>query len=1659
MYNSPVTPVHSKHKQVEQQRSYLQEQDDEDNELLAINDATRVISDLPTQIELEDLLDQNKKLLQLWKSSQSHNKEIQLQLNDTHGRLRSSQWERGARERLEKGLEQSTGHPNSMVQHMQHEFTYILSPREVVHLYLVDHERLSLVCCGRENNYSEVKQLAEVPLDANSNVVKSYLSGAVIWSSNSDIHPTARAISEHDVEAMAAVIVWVPLKAEDGIDCCGVAKVMYSNLPNNVVVESSNITDLGKVGRLCQIIGGLCHRHYHLWASQQALTVKEQHLQTERLDMVNFLRHDWCQLDGMFELKRQLKEAVATSTTGATTDNITAAAAMANVPERIATMVEGHLMKLLGKNEFIGLYLPPEEELSNMAGLRLVHVTRQNNMTHSYTRGRDYLNHEEILAIVRYVGSTETVWNSSSSPQPVSAPYVSSSVNNVLAKGSLLCIPIVGSKCVGVLCVWRPVTSELKNAAPQAAAITPTSTTTMDELDEHTAKTYCKHLADLIEVDLLHCRSDFLKDEQARRSVSTSDILSEQLSQRLSIFSSKHIFFHQVSAGLKQLIGTEAAYLFVLDTLTANNNDNNDNNNNNNEMWTVSCASQASEQIITLTSNDLSNTVMGEVVRTEKAVVLDAMQCRDDSRCTNIDGVPVHNLLCVPLYVQHNQPEKNTTTWHAVQSRRLGGLIVFLNKTVLSGVVNFVAQDLVVANQASRVVAPLVQAWLHNSKADAREEMIDCENMLNQDKLSDVITGSLQLMRTAQSTIVFVSAATTACFAVFGSSCSIELLLELNDGVESNEGKDSSGSNSLIKFLLSEKLGGGELEQKNTTTEDERNVRDTVRYGRCNVSDPSIAVCFRIEASGGSTEGDDDEENDEDITCVLKIVCANKSKHDFNTREETFLQQLSLTCQTTTTIWMQNIVADSEERNNDGHDKKHQPHLLHPELMEEFNQLSSCNALEDLCVAVNQLSTIIPGRVALLLPEPKQPDTFWSAIPSSASNHGYNHNKHERVHVRISKDNHPHGIIGSVIESRTDMFVSDVRSHRDFRSESDSHEKISMEKIPDSYSVIPMLDQNGSVNSVLQIFPTKRKKTKTNKPNKNTRNKFARADKQLWKTIATFIHTHVDRVKKYQERKDKLAQLQRQNEQLNKKSQYNQKLVVQCTQAMHRAQNNSYSDRSSTVLFNLQRDLCQAFDFVCVALFVQLDSEKDEIKTALKTDSRQTENNNYMYSVPSTSIALRGLFGNGNNSVSEIKVVESVHEVRVLLDDIPHVSDLPASFVPNSKVVVCIHSKIVGGTSMFVAVVDQNIVTEDLLSNVNMLCTPAINAACSTVVAMDTKMKLEETERKLKIMENKCQTRNSLHNAMLACKSTSSLRELVVIGKQEAAHLFDIEAADFFVLDNERNMFWTLDTAKDGGIDQREIAAGEGGVLGSLSLALVEQGAQKEQNEKGELFNTTRSENSNAMHKLVCFTSNVRSVLARDECPSQINAPLSVLMVPITTVEGHLLGAIELTNRRGGTFTPEDQEIAIKFTDQLGHTMESYQMLMETTKKTEQATQIIEKQQLEVIDLKHQLTQISLQFHASSSVLSSLSYLRIAQPQVLPAATRATKVTVVAVTMVVAAAVAVAVAIHQFLLFRHWYNFVVHSVPVSKIYLLQLRLIFLLSTHRMTLALNTVAKA
>ena len=1584
-------------------RSYLSE-DDEGNELsdIAINDATRVLSELPTQDELEGLLDQNKKLLELWKSSQAQNKELQLQLNDTTNRLRTSQWERGAKERLEIGLSQSTKNLESMVSHIQREFTYILGPRDVVHIYLFDEERQSLVCCLDDTNNktgSNSRQINELLLDSGTNVVKSYVSGAVIWSYNNNcmtsngddisqsyssdsnvvgLSTKIHDVLENDVEAMAASIVWIPLQSDANSKCCGVAKIMYSNIPKNVVVGSYSMNDLGRVGQLCQVIGGLCYRHYNLWGSQNSLQLKEEKLESERIEMVNFLRYNWNQLNGMFKLKRELKDLVATNDE--------------NMLENISTRVEEHLMALLGKGEYIGLYLPPsdDKDASNMANLNLVHVARQKNVSHSYAKGRDYLNSEELIAIVRYVGATETAWNSSTQPLP-------STSSSSITTGSILCVPLIGLKCLGVVCVWRPFDKDKPN-----------STRVIDELDEHITKTYCNHLASLIENDLLNYHSDLLRKEQAKRSILTCEIISKEFSERLSIFLTKKTFFHQVSAGLKSLVNADAAYLFVSDDLEEKHRKNG-NGGNTNELWTISCASQASGELLKLTSQDLSNTVMGEVMHTGKAVTQDEQQCRDDIRCKHIDGVHVRNILCVPLFVHHSRQENDSSTLHAVPSTFLGGVIVFLNKTVNSSILNFVEQDITIAKQASSVIAPLLQAWAHTSKTEDREELILSENHKFQNRISDVTIGSLQLMRAAQSCLIFVSAATTACFAIFGSSCSIELLVESNEIDEKDVTNSFSSSsefsasssrknfNSIAKWRLSEKLGGGELERTKLTAEDKKCFRETVRYGRCDVNDPSITVYLKIKGVGRhlkknlSSDNDDNSELEDDIDpdeindeiknvgCVLKIVCTDKLHEDFNSSEETFLQQLEQTCLTTSKGWIQSVASGNANESAEVNKRKRERRDCEMSNSEQmiatisaFHQISACNTPEALCVAVqNDLSATIPGNAALLLHEPTRPDVLWSAVrsvpqtgSSKMSLENQSHDNHERIHIQISRDNRPHGIIGSVMESGTEIFVPDVKKHRDFQADSDSHNKLSPENMTNSYSVIPMMGKNGAVQSVLQVYPSRGKMTSK----KKKRNKFSKAEKHLWKSISKFIHNHVERLNTDKKKEDKLAELTIENDILNKKMQRDHKLLSRCTQAMHRAQSLNYDNDSSSVIFNVQRDLCQAFDFVCSAVFVQLDIDKNEIRTALKSESQQAESNIYMYKVPITSAAVRSLF-ESEDSLGEVKVVNKLNDICTLLDEIPQIS-----VIPNSKVILCIKSKVIGGTAVFVAVVNQDVVTEDLLSSVKMLCVPVVNAACSTVVTIDMNAKIEETNRNLNIIQRKCRNRNLIHSAMLACKRESSLSNLIIAAKKEAKRLLEVEAVDIFVADVERNVFWTLDTTTNGGIDHREVIIGEGGILGSLNFSLNKKshGSSK----------SNGSESGAELHKQVCLISNVRSTLARNECPSHIVEPLSVLMIPITTVDGDLLGAIELTNRKNGHFSHEDQETATKFADHLGYDIKMHQICIKNAKKDKINENKIEEQKLETIDLKNQLNQVNVQYHASSSFSSSLSYIRVAQPSV-----------------------------------------------------------------------------
>ena len=78
----------------------------------AVIDATNVLSNLPTQAELNGLLDQNKQLLHLWKSLQVESNQMKINLDDTTKRLQLSRWERGTRERMENILKESSRNPN-----------------------------------------------------------------------------------------------------------------------------------------------------------------------------------------------------------------------------------------------------------------------------------------------------------------------------------------------------------------------------------------------------------------------------------------------------------------------------------------------------------------------------------------------------------------------------------------------------------------------------------------------------------------------------------------------------------------------------------------------------------------------------------------------------------------------------------------------------------------------------------------------------------------------------------------------------------------------------------------------------------------------------------------------------------------------------------------------------------------------------------------------------------------------------------------------------------------------------------------------------------------------------------------------------------------------------------------------------------------------------------------------------------------------------------------------------------------------------------------------------------------------------------------------------------------------------------------------------------
>ena len=1573
----------------------------------AVIDATRVLSDLPTQQELNGLLEQNKKLLEMWKTSQNQQAMLRVEKNETHAqledtvrRLRDSQWERGARERLERCL--SMRALNRIIPQLEIEFEQVMTRRDVVHLFLLDTKCQALVSRWSTDG-TEQQQRTLVSLDdTSSDVVKCYVSGSVLWD-------VGRGMQKPDVETMAAMVAWVPLTAARmsgvrGVDatntdldamtsgttvkggCVGVAKIMYASVPSDVDVGRSSVRDLGRVGKLCELIGSFCQRHYTLYATENALVSRENQLNHDRLEMVNFLRHDWSKLESMFEMKRELQKVVAKccndedkrqqSERGRRqhdADDVTISHAKLQMRISVAALVETHLIQLLGsKNDHVGLYLHDEKGLTaenhSVSTLTLVHSRARSADVAGAKSAREYLKADEVLAVVHYVGSTKVPWNSSSQSG------VSGTATLASRSGSLLCMPILTSQCLGVICVWRAASNSAQRqnsslVTEEFDALSPSSATIMDELDEHIVLNYCQHLGSVIENDMNEIEQVWRRREDSNRDVATVDVLTQQLSRRLSIFASRDVFFHQVSAGLKTLVsGTSAAYLFVLDR-----NDVNDTK----MMWTLSCDGTGEEKVLTLTSRGLANSVMGEVMRSGSSALLNEQQCCEDPRCTTIDGAPVQNIMCVPLYAQHKQDAEDQGMW-TVPSADSVGLFVFLNKknSLVSSfsVVDFVESDLVVAKHAASVVAPLLQAWQHNSAATAREaallnemteiaDVASAKQQTQQQMLWGVVSASLQLLAAADSAFVFLSAATTACVAVLGSSCYLELFVE--DQTDEEDDEDAA-SHSFGKWTLSEDTTKQQLKRSRVSAQDEKNVVGALRTKDRETFGP-LTLCFKVEGISkhehGSTgmsfdddDGDDDDGEDDDekiIRCLLKIV-RDESADNAAGSEDTFLQGLERACSATNKRWIKCTAANRLQSMQGESSSRHQHQTKDSSehmdaVVSTLHKVSQCETEEELCVAVaDQLSRIIPGHVALLLSDSTNPNVLWSSVHDQNAD-----NQRARIHVPVVWDDHPHGITGVALESGQDKFVSDFKKNSYFRADCDSHNQINS-TFQESLGVLPLANQSGSFQSVLQVFPHKKKKKSSNK--------FSRVDQNLWKTVSKFVNGNVLRLKETKDREEKFARLEREHANLTKRFVKDQALRHHCIQAMQSVKAASMGQEPSAVIVNAQRELCGAFDFACVAIFIALDSETDVVKSAIKNDA-QMESGSCVCKIPTTSTAVRRLFDGSERIIT----VDKAEDVRLLLSELPHLSSLK-TFVPHSKVALCIPSRVVGGTSVFVAILDHDVLTGELISSVQVLGIPVVNAACSSIVAMDLTVKMEDTSEKLLVSENKCAIRDAVHNAVMSCKDAADLSEFVSIAKIRAKRLFQVEAADVFILDEESREFWTLDLSSDGSSDRRQVTAGEGAVLGSLSLPRTRSDVGVDR-DKENLPSQT--------YDPVCVISNARNSLARNEISSIIEELASILMVPIVSTDGVLFGAIELANRKVGLFTHEDQVVVRKFADLICHDIQRHQSHALETESQHVTESMLSSQQLATANLETRLRQTALEHAAATSFMSSLTFLRL----------------------------------------------------------------------------------
>ena len=146
----------------------------------AVIDATQVMGSLPTQHEIDALLQQNHQLLRLWRAEQARAADLTEALGDMASSNDAAEWRQGVQRRLEAALDKVSTAPERFCSELEHEYyaSSVLCARDIVQIYILHEEHQSLIREGA----------VEIPLEGSTSqgaIGRAFASKTVLWEKRS----------------------------------------------------------------------------------------------------------------------------------------------------------------------------------------------------------------------------------------------------------------------------------------------------------------------------------------------------------------------------------------------------------------------------------------------------------------------------------------------------------------------------------------------------------------------------------------------------------------------------------------------------------------------------------------------------------------------------------------------------------------------------------------------------------------------------------------------------------------------------------------------------------------------------------------------------------------------------------------------------------------------------------------------------------------------------------------------------------------------------------------------------------------------------------------------------------------------------------------------------------------------------------------------------------------------------------------------------------------------------------------------------------------------------------------------------------------------------------------------------------------------------------